>query len=192
MVKCVECGFLATRTSAHGRTLDCATDKERRTGEHVTHSEFPICAANKVSLFGEILRDKQPNATLRILGSERECERFITWEPSLGLKEHRELQYNQQMLATDRAWREEQARIDREWREKQADDERVWRRDERFRHFLELIVVALIVPLVGWLFSFANRANSSPPAAKMTSDPDAVQNQANVGFPTPAKGILAD
>jgi hypothetical protein len=152
MVKCAECGYLASR-NYESRKLE-ETESGTRNGAAIVISlstgmpiyEPPICFMQVIDLRYEY-ENNAPQIT-PVIQQSRECNEFIEWKQGSTPKEHREMmdrqwmqKYQDERDEKDRKWREEQRRLDLEWREKQESE-------ARGRHRWDLIVTGIIATIL--------------------------------------------
>lgn len=130
MVKCSECGFLASR-NLQTRQLE-ETEPEIRsegalsiawnTEKPFNTYEPPICfmqvsdfKAIPYSLQFVLQRDEEKKKVLSEIQRERECKSFTTWIPGSTPKEHQEMIDREARLR----WQTEREEADKKWRSKQ-------------------------------------------------------------------------
>ncbi len=130
MVKCSECGFLASR-NLQSRQLE-ETEPEIReegalsiawnTDKPFDKYEPPICFMQvpdfdviPYSLQFVLQRDKEKEKIRAEIQRERMCESFIEWRLGATPKEHREMLDRKEMLK----WQAEREESDRKWRTRQ-------------------------------------------------------------------------
>ena len=161
MVKCIDCGFLATRDYVTRELAEVDSDFRRSGGPTEMpgsprhwQDRAPICFVQSVDLQAEVLGDLEPDypagsrsrsqifdgapadVILELFGRERpECEEaFTTWQQGFSPKEHREMLDQKRVLKREDARREE----DRRWRADMRKEERAWR-------ILKLVVFGVVV-----------------------------------------------
>jgi len=124
MVKCADCGFLASR-DIETRYLEETEQEIRQEGCPVlmvdtvkigSKFEPPICFMRspdyRVVPFGQIYDHKPVKAEIQ---RERNCNLFTPWQQGFTPKEHREMLDREKMLK----WQAEREDADRAWRERQ-------------------------------------------------------------------------
>ncbi len=143
MVKCSECGFLASR-NVHSRQLE-ETEQEIRdngcsvvvwnTGKPINVFEPPVCFMRIVDYkaFPYQLRLGKytyPEVVAEIQ-RDRDCADFIKWQQGFTPKEHREMLDRAKWLE----WQTEQRKSDRRWR------------------IIELVVLGIVAALIAGAFT---------------------------------------
>ena len=113
-VKCQDCGFLAVR---HGgtRALVEAEIRMRDAADLVLYDPSPVCFVRASDLAAEMELPKGKAQFLKVLGTERECQRFVKWQQGFTPREHKEMIDSQEQRERDRQWQFEQKRSDRRW-----------------------------------------------------------------------------
>jgi len=125
MVKCSECGFLASR-DIETRYLEETEQEIRQEGCPIlmvdtvkigSKFEPPICFMRSQDYravpFGQIYDHKPVKFEIQ---RERICEYFTPWQQGFTPKEHREMLDREKMLK----WQADREDADRKWRSKQA------------------------------------------------------------------------
>lgn len=127
MVKCAECGFLATRNSTT-RELEEAEETFREKGTSpliigqlqgrptTRHESLPLCfvkAHNLLDEFKQFAGKGNPDykSVHFVIHEERECEAFTEWQQGFTPREHKDMLDQQKW----RDWQEERRRNDRKW-----------------------------------------------------------------------------
>ncbi len=129
MVKCAECGFLASR-NVQSRQLE-ETEQEIRlegdsviawnTGKPMGRFEPPVCFMRSPDYEATpFTRIADKEATRFEIQMERTCESFTLWQQGFTPKEHREM-IDRQWMLDFQAKREQE---DREWRTAEEKDRR--------------------------------------------------------------------
>ena len=134
MVKCANCGYLASRNN-ESRILEETEQITRDEGIPSNNHEPPICFVQAKGLWNEggvkygiVTSETVPNIQSTVQ-KERDCGEFTTWHQGFVPREHREM--------LDRQWQLEQE-------EKRRKSDRIW-------HFVELgitLIVGAIIALV--------------------------------------------
>jgi hypothetical protein len=125
MVKCSECGYLASR-DVNSRQLEETEQEIRETGSEVPvfntgkilgRYEPPICfrSSPDYKAFPLSPMDTHTKAIKLEIQRERDCDLFTTWQQGFTPKEHREMLDRKEMLK----WQAEREDADRKWRSKQ-------------------------------------------------------------------------
>ena len=131
LVRCAECGLLAMR-DFKTREL-CETENSVRDrgemppgipgSQHKRFDDSPICVARKVD-FQELMSNtgaaKVAEQIYSVCNSERECDRFLRWQPGMTPKEHLQMD----MIERQREWQKSVDERDRQWRKEDRDDDR--------------------------------------------------------------------
>ena len=191
-IKCAECGLLALRQS-ETRDAHEAEQRTRESGHATGFTESnPYCFAQAQRIDKECFELKQtaeystnPYAgVLAVIQHDRECARFVPWQPGRSPKEHQEMvnaqelqrfqderqakdqERQEQRDAAQREWQaaQEDARREREaarelanrkWQEEQNEKNRTWQ--------LHLALLAVVVGAIGWAIGkYADRPQPQP------------------------------
>jgi hypothetical protein len=179
MVRCADCGFLAT-IELKTRRLGETEERNRKTGtgwgDGATFDRMPVCVAKEISF-----KDQLPNANdaeiAAVLAMERECKSFTPWKQGFTPKEHREMIENQELRAwqerqeeqrkATQCWQEEQREKDlRRQEDQRREDQRLQEERRRSDRRWQVSMIALAAVL-GLFFSFVqgklNPPRSDPP-----------------------------
>ena len=152
MVKCAECGYLASRNYESRQLAETETQTRNEGVDVYTIDgliyESPICFMQVFDLRSEFGNYALPEQIKAVIQQSRECNEFVKWKQGFTPKEHREMmdrqwmqKYQDERDEKDRKWREEQRRVDLEWREKQE-------RETRNRHRWDLIIMGIIATIL--------------------------------------------
>jgi hypothetical protein len=133
MVKCHDCGLLATRNNDTGQWEE-VDQRQRTTGQGQIRGDDagypreatwqfsrPVCILQVFDLASEYTQESSKSdspinsAIALMLQRERDCESFTKWQIGFSPKEHREMIDREWM----RKYQEEHEKTDKEWREKQ-------------------------------------------------------------------------
>lgn len=142
MVKCADCGFLAAR-NRETNNLDEVKQGYRNTGKTPVigftnnaigyfAQDAPQCFVRAVNLDREFqMQGGTPeNAILAVINKDRDCNKWVEWQPESSPKEHRET------IERDRTL---------ERQERKEKDDRVWMAQQQTR----LAVVAGLFLIIG-------------------------------------------
>lgn len=162
MVKCPECGFLASR-NVQSRLLE-ETEQEIRleggsiiawnTGKPVDPFEPPICfmrspdyKAVPYTIENSLEPEKPARIVLAEIQRERTCKDFTPWQQGFTPKEHRDM--------LDREWmqkhQDEREEADRQFRLKMENDNRKWQAQQQTRLYLIAGIFTILGAIIGSL-----------------------------------------
>jgi len=133
MVKCAECGFLASR-NLETRILEETEQITRDTGYVLDMYQPPICFVR--------VNDFRDDA----IQKERICEQFTKWRQGSTPKEHQKMIDREARLK----WQSEREDADKRWRDDQRRQDKKWR-------IVELIILVVSAGLFTWLGAFISR-----------------------------------
>jgi hypothetical protein len=146
----------------HSRELRGADEEARNSGKQpsdVSYADFPVCFARAAQLNQE-MRGAGAEGFLAVVNRERNCPKFIEWEPDCSPKEHAEMRREQQM----REWQEARMKEDREWRDaremKQKKGDRIW---GLFTLVLGIVLGVILPPLLAWFKDQLFQSSPPPP-----------------------------
>lgn len=172
MVKCSECGFLASR-DVQTRQLE-ETEQEIRmegcsvvawnTGKPTLKFEPPICfmrAPDYKAIPFSLWPDKDKDKVRSEIQRERDCEFFTHWQQGFTPKEHREMLDRIEILN----WQAEREQKDREFREREQLS------NKRYR-IVELVLV--IVTIIAVLSAAFIERGGQPTINIITPNPESI------------------
>ena len=171
MAKCIDCGMFAWHNNKSTRPLEVPFEW-RNVGEalHQTVSAYAVrllCLAEKETFPRNFPRDPKCS---ELATKNHECEEFIKWRQGFTPKEHMEMRLSQELVESERKWREaqaeyerrwhgEQATAQRDWQQKQARQQREWRdtdiRRERFDFWFGRVAIPVFSAFLAAVVAFA-------------------------------------
>lgn len=162
MVKCSECGFIASRVGVTREFLEI-DDRKRESGGvgswYGPIEPIPVCFVNRFNIgeevkvlrkgaddevrpdaYGQIAEDWEGDVK-QVLNRERVCEDFINWQQGFSPKEHREMVERKRM----QEWEMRREEADRKWR---MEEEKRRSRDE-WKRYVFLAIMTIVAGVVG-------------------------------------------
>ena len=116
-IKCKDCGYLGQRVRDTRQVVD-ADAHFRSTGDCLTNSivssdklcdTHPVCFAKHRNFYKDVRAE--PQALKAAIDVVLDCPHFQPWQPGVSPQALAEMIYQEKLLAEQRAWQAEQARL---------------------------------------------------------------------------------
>jgi hypothetical protein len=135
MVKCENCGFLSVRSAANSELIEASSSFRQGGVNKPPAIPRPVCLIGAQPIedeYTQLARAEQKDfrgVMLKVIGKERDCQGFTSWQQGSSPKEHKEMIDEREA----RDWRRKIELEDREYRDRQRleDQEREERRQEK-------------------------------------------------------------